>query len=193
MRLFVAIELADDVRRQVAFCQKSLRRFDECVRWTRVENVHLTLKFLGEVDDGQVGEIVAGLEVAAAESQPFEMTADHAGCFPEGGRVRIVWLGMRDESGRLATCQSAVETCMEAAGFAKEARKFSPHLTIGRVKFDDTAGRLRQAVGELELSAVEQPVESMVLMQSELGRESARYTKLGVWRLGVSAGRGKDN
>ncbi len=171
------------MRRTLGRLQRSLAAFDRTVRWVRPEQMHLTLKFLGEVPDGQVPDITDAVALAAEQSQGFILRTDGAGCFPPGrSKVRVVWVGLEADPALLA-CQANVEAALAEAGFPPEARAFSPHLTLGRVKNDATAGKLRAAVEAIPIPVMEQEVDSIVLMQSELRREGARYLPVGSWPL----------
>lgn len=183
MRLFVAIELNAQVKRAVAAVRDRLAEFDRAVRWVRPEQMHLTLKFLGETEDSRAADISKALAIVAEGAAPFDLVTTGAGCFPPRGKVRVVWAGLEDCDG-LRTCQEGVEAALEPLGFARESRPFSPHLTVGRVQDDRSDGQLRERVAGLKIERISQPVDSIVLMQSELRPQGARYTKLGEWRLG---------
>jgi 2'-5' RNA ligase len=184
MRLFVAIELSDTLRHAMTRAQRSLSSFDRVVRWVGPDQMHLTLKFLGEVADDRVGEIAAALESAASSATGFTFRAGGAGCFPPRGKARVVWIALEEETGALMACQRAVEDAWSGIGFEPEARPFAPHLTLGRVKEDSTEGQLRRAVEGLSAANVTQVVGSLALVSSELTPRGARYTRLGEWRLG---------
>ena len=109
MRLFVAIELTDEVRGALQEVQKALGRVTDGVRWVRPEQLHLTVKFLGETPDGEVSRVAEAVARSAARSRAFEMQLTECGCFPPRGPVRIVWVGTHDPSGALQECVNAVE------------------------------------------------------------------------------------
>lgn len=183
-RLFVAIELDAAVKRVLISAQKALRRFDSMVRWTGESQMHLTLKFLGEVPDGNVPRICEALAVAAEELRVFELAATSGGCYPPKGRVRTVWVGIENVDGHLMECQRTVEAALDAADYPPESRPFSAHLTLGRVKTDTSAGRLRSAVETLNATEASQQVDKIVLMESQLSSTGAKHTPLGAWTLG---------
>jgi len=175
VRLFVAIETSIEVRRALGKVQRSLAAFDDTVRWTAAEQLHMTLKFLGDVEDGRLPSVVEVCRKAASATQPFAMRFVGCGCFPPSGRVRIVWAGTQAPAGTLDRCQLAAEDAFAEMGFPPEGRAFAPHLTIGRVREDRTDGRLREAVAAAKLPPVEQLVEEIVLMQSVLRAQGAEY------------------
>ena len=176
MRLFVAMELEQAVRKAMESLQKSLASACPDVRWVRPELMHLTLKFLGEVDDAlAVGVTRAAGEVAAATG-PFELAVGGCGCFPPRGDVRIVWAGTEEPTGVLAGCVQRLEAALGELGFPAESRAFSPHITIGRVREDHSRGKLRAAVAAARLTPMTQHVASIVVMCSELSRSGPTYT-----------------
>jgi len=176
VRLFVAIELTHEVRDALQEVQNALGRAADGVRWVRPEQLHLTIKFLGEVPDGEVPRVVEAVARSAARSRPFEMQLTECGCFPPRGPVRIVWVGTHDRSGALQECVNAVEDEMEGIGFPKELRPFSPHLTIGRAKDGRSVGGVRTAVDDGKVKPVRQSVGELTLMSSELSPKGPSYS-----------------
>jgi len=174
----VAVELVKRVKDELAGVQRALGEFDRDVRWARPEQIHLTLKFLGEVAEERCAEICDAAGAAAADSRPFEIRLANSGCFPPHGRVRIVHVGMAEPSGALQQCRDRCEQVFSELGFAPERRPFSPHLTVGRVREDRTDGRLRQAVEALRPESVGQSVEAIYVVQSVLARSGAQYTNV---------------
>ena len=183
MRLFVAIELDERVKDELITKQGRLAEFDRTVRWPRPEQMHLTMKFLGEVPDDDVEAVCAAAGQVAAQVPPFEMRLGRCGCFPPQGRVRIVHVGLEEESGALQRCRDLCEEAFHDLGFAKERRPFTPHLTLGRVREDRTDGRLRQAVQGLSCGTVVQSVEALDVVESLLLPAGAQYTSLAQHRL----------
>ncbi len=183
MRLFVAIELSEAVRAAMERAQQSLANVDRQVRWTPPEQLHLTLKFLGEVADASVPAVCDAGKQAVAGVSALRMSFAGFGCFPPGGRVRIVWAGLSEPSGELARCQDSLDGAFEAFGVAREQRAYSPHVTIGRVREDSSGGGLRRAVAELSAGPIEQVADSIVMMQSVVSRGGAVYTPIARWPL----------
>lgn len=184
MRLFVAIELSDTVRKSLVATQAGLKRKCPDVRWTQPEQLHLTVKFLGEVPESDVVAVSRAVSEAAAVSKAFVMQVRECGCFPERGAVRIVWVGARSERGALAECVAAVEAQVEPLGFPREHRPFAGHITIGRVREDRSTGAIRSAVADLAQPILEQDVSSLALMSSELSPRGSAYTVISRAKLG---------
>lgn len=175
MRLFTAIELNNEVKALLRQAQAALSAFDRAVRWVKSDQMHLTLKFLGEVPDTRIEEICIATERIARASSPFEIVVGDHGCFPPNGNVRVVWTGVDEPSGALAACNEQCETCYAEIGFAPERRAFSPHLTLGRVRDDRTGGKLREAVADVRIDSYRQGVSELCVVQSTLTPQGAKY------------------
>jgi len=178
VRLFLAFELSERVKEGLQVAQRRLAEFDRCVRWLRPEQMHLTVKFLGEVPDSEVEAVCAAAGEVAAGSAPFTMETAGFGCFPPRGRVRIVHAPVVGETRRLERSRDLCEEVLAGLGFAREERAFSPHLTVGRVKEDRTNGRLRQAVETIRPQRVSQDVGELFVVQSVLSRGGAEYANI---------------
>jgi len=176
VRLFVAIELTDEVRDALQEVQKALGRAADGVRWVRPEQLHMTVKFLGETPDGEVPRVAEAVARSAARSRVFEMQLTECGCFPPRGLVRIVWVGTHEESGALQECVEAVEEEMDGIGFPKESRAFSAHLTIGRAKEGRSTDGVRLAVERGMVKPVRQSVGELTLMSSVLSPKGPSYS-----------------
>jgi len=146
--------------------------------------MHLTLKFLGEVPDDRAAQVTDACKEIAAKAEPFEFVLNRAGCFPPEGRVRIVWGGSSFTPDELAALASRAEEVFERLGFARENRPFSPHVTIGRVKVDDTRGHLRRAVEAQRVTRIAEHVSTLTLLESELSPAGPHYTALGKFPFG---------
>jgi RNA 2',3'-cyclic 3'-phosphodiesterase len=179
IRSFIAIDLSDPARRQIEAFIQEVRKSDAQVGWVRVEGIHLTLKFLGNVAPELIEEIKPVLARIAAQTAPIRIEPAGCGAFPTIKSPRVIWVGLRGQSGRLAELARRVETAMVPLGFAPEGRPFRPHLTVGRVK-----GRLRlQALQQILLAHLDFTAEpfdaaEVVLYKSELRPDGARYTPL---------------
>lgn len=179
MRSFVAVEVPGSIRKGLATLQARLRGSGADVKWVRPESVHLTLKFLGEIEGGAVADIREALREVIHRHEPFSVRVGGVGCFPRLNQPRVVWVGLSGDDGRLISLQREVESAMEALGFQREERGFRPHLTLGRVRSPKARERLVGLVQALQEADVgEFQVRSVVLFQSELHPSGARYTPL---------------
>ncbi|HEV3221176.1 MAG TPA: RNA 2',3'-cyclic phosphodiesterase [Candidatus Acidoferrales bacterium] len=186
MRLFVALDLSEPVRAAIAsFCEK-LRRVLPSARWVRPEGIHVTLKFIGEVNEDRVAPIQTALGKIHSAA-PVEMTFRGTGFFPNERRPRIFWAGI-DASPNLAQLAAEIESQLEPLGIPRESREFRPHLTLAR--FDGLHGieKLHAALKESaahEFGAVK--TSEMHLYQSKLGRGGAQYTRLATFHFSPEA------
>lgn len=184
MRLFVAIELDAAVRSALKALQDRLRVGADGVRWVRIEQVHLTVKFLGEQPDDRVPRVCEAVAGAAAAAAPLAFDVTGCGVFPPRGKVRVVWAGVRPEDDRLARCFASLESALDAEGIPREPRPFSPHITLGRVRDDRSGGRLRAAVDGTSFAAHRQTASSITLMSSVLGPGGPAYAVVKTAHLG---------
>jgi 2'-5' RNA ligase len=134
-RAFIAVGLPEDVRRWLREARALLqgRIPSASVRWTNPNGIHITLKFLGEIPVESASVIRSAMEAAAAQRCPFTLVVEGLGCFPNAGRPRVIWAGVRREEA-LDDLNARLEEGLERIGFPKERRAFSPHLTLGRVR-----------------------------------------------------------
>ena len=133
MRTFVAIPLPDECLAILQQLQEKLRSFHADVRWVALPSLHLTLKFLGEVDPSIITELEESLNRASRSISPFSLKLQGIGCFPNLKNPRVIWCGVGGDVDKLSSLQQAVETACTALGFEREERAFQPHLTLGRV------------------------------------------------------------
>jgi RNA 2',3'-cyclic 3'-phosphodiesterase len=154
-------------------------------------NLHLTVKFLGEVAEDRVEAIAGALTGAVARVGAFDAQVEGLGAFPSAARPRVVWAGVTAGAGALGDVAGRVDEALDALGFAREARPFSPHITLGRVRQPGRAPALTEALR----GAAERPfgrfrVTRASLMRSELSTRGTRYTELAAASLGGAGGGG---
>lgn len=170
----------------------ALRAVAGDVAWVAAANLHVTLKFLGQVDAARLPAIETALADAAAAKAPFQLGLRGLGAFPSSSRPRVLWAGAAEGAVACARLAAGVDEALEAVGFAREARAFSPHVTLGRVHEPRRNAALAEALaaGERrELGHVR--VDRVSLMRSELSPRGARYTELRALALtGAPAGYG---
>ena len=176
MRLFVAIELEPSARAGLEALQRKLDAGCRDVRWVKPELLHVTLKFLGELNDALAVDVTRAVTRVGEGTEPFELGIGGCGCFPPRGEVRIVWAGAEASTGALLGCVEKLEAELGELGFPPEGRAFSPHITIGRVREDHSRGRLRSVVEAARFEPRAQSVSSLVVMSSELSRSGPTYT-----------------
>ncbi len=184
MRLFVAIDLPEDVRRALTVTVDELRRTVRGPSWARVEGLHLTLKFIGEVEEDRVGAVLRALQSVRAPA-PFDLRYAGTGFFPDAKAPRVFWAGMETPP-ELAALAAAVESCLEPLGIPRERRAFHPHLTLARLKSHDPVDALRTAAAGLAVAEFGTGrVEEFHLYQSVLKPAGAEYTRMAAFALGA--------
>jgi 2'-5' RNA ligase len=186
LRVFCAVELPDELRSRVAERVRRLRAEFSDVRasWERPEKLHITLKFLGDIEHARVEALSGAAARAVANIEPFDLTINEPGSFPPHGQPRVLWLGIVDATGRLAFMQSALEEECAAVGFPRESRPFKPHLTLARIRSPQGARELAAAHRETPFEPQRFKVSELIVMLSELGPGGSRYTPLSSHRLG---------
>lgn len=176
MRCFVGVKVPEPVRDLLVRVQEALRRADAAVKWVERENLHLTLKFLGDLDEGQVDSLRALLAEEATRWRPLALEYRGIGTFPERGTPRVVWAGAIGEIDRLAGLAVAVERHAETVGVPRERHPFVAHLTIGRVKSDRNLKRLQAAIEpQRDVPLGKDEVGEFVLIRSTLTSDGPVY------------------
>ncbi len=177
MREFIAIELPGFLKQSLISVKDQLDTGDAKVKWVRPENMHLTIKFLGEIDEEQEKEIAESIENAVSRIQPFNLGIENIGAFPRISNPRVIWAGI-NKNDILDGIFEKIEKAAVNVGIPPEKRSFSPHLTLGRVKFMKKGSSLPQKFKDVEFESVEIPVSKIVLFRSKLTPEGPIYTKV---------------
>ncbi|MEE9163569.1 MAG: RNA 2',3'-cyclic phosphodiesterase [Thermoplasmata archaeon] len=173
MRAFIAVDI--EATRGIVRLLDALRHTPARVRVVSPENLHITLKFLGETDDGLVPSIRDALAAAAAGEAPFSLALRGSGAFPNPARPRVLWIGT-EGGDTLVRIAKRLERALQELGFARERRPFTPHLTVGRVKGSKDVGELTELlVARRDETYATQRVETVRLKRSELGPTGAVY------------------
>jgi 2'-5' RNA ligase len=179
IRAFVAIGIPAAIQQRIAAIYAPLTALPDQISWVKPQNLHLTLRFLGEVDFEQLEGIKAALRYTAQSCQPFPVDFTEIGVFPNTRRPRVIWLGLEDSAGRLVKLQQELERSLELCGFAPEEREFRPHLTLGRVRRLRDRQRLVSTLRGLSLPQLAQlEVRHLSLMRSQLRPQGPVYTEL---------------
>ena len=178
MRTFIAIEIPSEIKSALAALQDELRRAGADVSWTKPENIHLTLKFLGEVDEMRIGEVEKVCVRAAAEFQPLTLSLKETGVFPNARQPRVLWAGLSGEIEKAVEMRGLLDEGLALIGFDREEKDFRPHLTIGRVKSNRKTRELLALAGAHQVPELSFVVTEIVLMKSELHPAGARYTPM---------------
>jgi len=181
MRTFFCIELEGGAKEKLVGMTQMLKRGIEArVSWVRPENLHVTLKFLGEVAPQQVEELQLAAEVASEGIGPFELELDLLGAFPNPERPRVIWAGSSSPPPEILRLYEGLERELESCGFPPEGRPYTPHVTLGRVKERNRAklGRLGERLGRVEPFRFVTQARGLTLMESRLDPRGAIYTPI---------------
>ncbi|HMP02217.1 MAG TPA: RNA 2',3'-cyclic phosphodiesterase [Gemmatales bacterium] len=181
-RTFVAVPLSDAQRHKLDRLRIELSRSLPDIKWTDSDNLHITLVFLGEVDDRELPDVCRQAQAAAdaADVGAFTLGLRGLGCFPHERRPRVLWVGVETGATELAALHEALEAALEPLGYRREDRRFTAHVTLGRTKKDGPIARLAETLAaHRDWNAGECPVTEMHVMASQLSREGPYYTILG--------------
>lgn len=181
LRTFIAVEVSSEIRSKAQRLIGKLSESGAKIKWVEPQNLHLTLKFLGDVEMLEMPQICSAVDEAVAGLPPFDLEAIGAGAFPTPQRPRTIWLGIRSGSESLVALHDAVEEKLAPLGFRREGRRYVPHLTLGRVR--STTPQVSRELAALLETHRQYPggsgdVSEVVVMSSELGRDGPVYDPL---------------
>jgi 2'-5' RNA ligase len=180
LRTFIAVDIGKPIRDRAVALQEKLAQASGAVKWVEPENLHVTLLFLGEVEDREVPTIC---RVVAEQTQlhpSFPMSIERAGCFPNARRPRIFWIGVGQGTQELCALHDALEPPLLDLGcYRREERKYTPHITLGRVKSERPADQLAAALAkQAGWQGGQVVVREILVMSSELTPQGPIYTIL---------------
>ncbi len=184
VRSFIAIELPTELKEGLAQLEAQLKQGKpSAVKWVDPSGIHLTLKFLGNIALDRISAITRVLEETTRELSPFQLKVTGLGGFPNLKRVQVAWVGIGGEVDKLGQLQQRIESSLAPLGFTTESRRFTPHLTLARLR-DRASADERQRFGQLiattKFEAVYTiKVDTLNLMRSQLTKEGAIYSRLG--------------
>lgn len=185
VRAFLAIDLPGSLHHGLSQVQEHLKKSAADVRWVPVGNIHLTLKFFGNVTEPGVEAIVTETARVAQRFSTFELQISGAGAFPSIRSPRVLWLGIGGETGTLAKLYQGLEQAFANLGYLPEGRAFNPHLTLGRVRSPRGREKLTRLLENLPLPTFPPfPVSQLTLLRSTLTPQGAIYTPLKIIPLG---------
>lgn len=181
VRTFVAVEIPREVQDKAGKLIAALKDTPAKVRWVEPQTLHWTLQFLGDVDLREIPAVCDRVAKAVAPFAPFDVAAHGVGAFPDAERPRTLWIGMQEGSDEMIALHDAVGAALGQIGFRQEARRFRPHLTIGRVRsspggIGELAARLAENAG---FDGGLTTISEVVVLSSELTRHGPVYELLG--------------
>lgn len=179
LRTFIAVELPNDIHDSLQKLQNNLRDSMPDVRWTKYGNIHLTLKFLGDIEPSKVDKISISIQNIANEFFPFTMSLAGIGAFPNSRKPSIIWVGVEEGSEKIVQIADHIESSMEKLGFAREKRPFRPHLTIGRIRELKHPAVMAKSLENNEIGEIGKfKVEKLSFIKSQLDPSGSIYTTL---------------
>ncbi len=180
IRTFIAIDLGKTIRDRCLALQDTLARGGVELKWVEEENLHLTLLFLGEVEDRTLPALCQAVADCCAEHNPFPLSVESVGCFPNPRRPRVVWVGVGTGAAEVAALHDALEPpLLELGCYRREDRAYTPHITLGRVKGDEPTEALAAALArQAKWRGGETDVREVRVFSSELTPRGPIYTVL---------------
>src|SRR5215467_1318827 len=171
IRTFIAVDLDKAIRDRTVALQDALARAGTEVKWVEPQNLHVTLLFLGEVDDREVPAVCRVVAEQVQQHAPFSMSIETAGCFPNPRRPRVLWIGVGQGTQELCALHDALEPpLLELGCYRREERQYSPHITLGRVKSDRPTDKLSAALAKhAGWKGGETAVHELLVLSSTLG------------------------
>jgi 2'-5' RNA ligase len=185
IRTFIAVDLDKAVRNRAVALQETLKESSTEVKWVEPENLHVSLLFLGEVNDREIADVCRIVAETAHQHSSFMMRVESAGCFPHPRRPRVLWAGVGAGKQELCAIHDSLEIALLDLGFRREDRKYSPHITLGRVKSDHSTDSLAAALAQQAgWKGGEIPVSEVLVMGSKLTPQGPEYSVLSRAKLG---------
>lgn len=180
-RTFLAVDIGEAIRRQAQAVQAELAATGANVKWVDPKSFHITLHFLGELDDRDLAQVCKVAMKAAAKVEPFRVSIAGLGAFPNERRPKILWAGVNEGHVELVSLFSVIETPLSDLGiYRKEDRPYSPHLTLGRTVGEEDGALVAPTIAKYRgWTAGMTTIEEVLVMASELRRSGPEYTVIG--------------
>jgi 2'-5' RNA ligase len=187
IRTFIAVDLDPAIRQRTVALQESLARSAAEVKWVEPENLHVTLLFLGEVEDRQVHEVCRAVTACCAEQEAFTLTVGGVGAFPNLRRPRTLWVGLGLGTQQMVSLHDALEEVLLDLGcYRREERGYTPHVTLGRLRSDRVDDDLIRALTKnAAWQAGEMQVAEVQVMSSQMSPKGPLYTAMSRAKLGA--------
>ncbi|MCI0456491.1 MAG: RNA 2',3'-cyclic phosphodiesterase [Gemmataceae bacterium] len=186
LRTFIAVDIGKAIRDRAVALQETLTRTGTDVKWVEPENLHVTLLFLGEVDERAVPDVCRVVADGCRQQVTFLVSVEKVGCFPNPRRPRVVWVGVGQGAQELCALHDALEPpLLELGCYRREDRQYTPHITLGRVKSDRPTDKLAAALAkQAGWHGGETLVRELLVLSSELTPKGPIYTVLSRAKLG---------
>ncbi len=184
LRTFLAVPVPGEVKSKKNMLYSTLEKVDGDINWVKNAQLHLTLKFLGHTPESSISDVIDRIEQITKEIQPFDLTIEDTGCFPVPTRPRTLWLGVKGTLDLLLNMVERIESRLDALGFPKSKRDFSPHITMARIKYPQKHTPNVEPFLKSSYDPIDFPVDRVQFFSSELLPSGAVYTILKTFPLG---------
>jgi 2'-5' RNA ligase len=178
MRIFISVDLPATIKAEVSAFQEAFKETRASIKWARPESLHLTLKFLGEIDKARLSEIKDVVSTLTGRHRRMTLSLNGIGVFPNLSNPRIFWVGLGGETEKFASLAEEIDLGISALGFPREDRSYNPHLTIGRFKSPHGASELISQARQYPLPELTFSISEVNIMRSILNPQAAVYTSL---------------
>ncbi len=178
IRTFIAISVPEEIKERISDFQRNFKKGKGFIKWVRTESMHLTLKFLGDVEEDRIASMAESVQETVGSQKPFTISLAGTGVFPHPGRPRVLWVGVEEGKEILISLAEKIDRSCTSLGFKPEKRKFSAHLTLGRVKSAKGIDSTLSTVKTADFQGGSFQADEIVVMKSELRPEGAQYTPL---------------
>ncbi|HAM38118.1 MAG TPA: RNA 2',3'-cyclic phosphodiesterase [Elusimicrobia bacterium] len=185
MRLFIAVSIGEENKNKIFDIQSVLKRSCVDVKWIEKDNLHLTLKFLGEVAEDNLDSVKESIRRAVAEFKRFQINLESIGVFPNEKSPRVLWMGINKGEVELKNISQNLEGSLEELGFKKETREFSAHLTIGRFRSNSEKEKLFKIIEKFQNENIIESVNVVYLIKSTLSPKGPAYDVIEEYQLGL--------
>jgi 2'-5' RNA ligase len=191
LRTFIAIDLGKPLRSRLVALQEKLAQSGAAVKWVEVNNLHVTLLFLGEVDERELPPLCRAVSLVCGRHDRFDVSLETVGCFPNPRRPRVIWAGVGAGAPELVALHDSLEApLLELGCYRREERQYTPHVTLGRVKSDGSADAVAAAVTkQASWRGGEVEVREVLVMSSQLTPQGPEYAVLSRGKLRKATGR----
>jgi len=179
IRAFIAIPLDPKIQHSIERMQDHLKKTNSDVKWVKPENIHITLKFLGDVNTEQINSVKQALSNCTHNTRPFKVELSQLGAFPNIERPRTLWIGLKDSKKQLNRIAVSLEKALGKIGFQGDQRPFNSHITIGRVRSSKNINLLSQLLSNYQIATgLTQTISKIVLLKSTLNSEGPLHEPL---------------
>lgn len=177
IRAFIGIDFEEQLKNEIYKLQQRLKRYATRGRWKNIDNFHLTLKFLNEINWKQQQQIDRVMREICTGRKPFTLSLEGLGVFDGRDMIRVIWLGLSGDIRELGSLQKAIDNALTIIGFLPEKRRYSPHITVGQdIVFECPFEQIREVIGDVRLCPVN--VEKLYLFKSEQVQNKRIYTRV---------------